>query len=181
MTDSYFFDTDCISAFLWVKNESILAKLYPGKIILPMQVYDEIKKVPPLLKRIETMKKNNQLSVQSIMVDTEEYKDYYALAVNPPKGEKIIGKGEAAAIALTKKHNGTLASNNVRDIMTYVKKYGLKHIMTGDILMEALDKQLITEDEGNTIWANMINKRRMLPTATFTEFLEQNKKENTDN
>ena len=177
MTDSYFFDTDCISAFLWVKNESILAKLYPGKIILPMQVYDEIKKVPPLLKRIEMMKNNNQLSVQSILVETEEYKDYYALAVNPASGEKIIGKGEAAAIALTKKHNGTLASNNLRDIMTYVEKYNLKHITTGDILIEALNKQIITEDEGNALWANMLSKRRMLPTATFTEYLEQHKKE----
>lgn len=175
MTDSYFFDTDCISAFLWVKNESILAKLYPGKIVLPMQVYDEIKKVPPLLKRIETMKENNQLSVQSIMFGTEEYKNYYALAVNSPEGEKIIGKGEAAAIVLTKKYNGTLASNNVRDIMTYVKKYKLKHIMTGDILMEALDKEIITEDEGNAIWVNMISKRRMLPTDTFTEYLKQHK------
>lgn len=49
MTDIYFFDTDCISAFLWVRNESILAKLYPGRIVLPTQVYDEIKRVPPLL------------------------------------------------------------------------------------------------------------------------------------
>ena len=34
MTDKLFFDTDCISAFLWVKEENILFKLYPGKIIL---------------------------------------------------------------------------------------------------------------------------------------------------
>lgn len=177
MTDAYFFDTDCISAFLWVRNESILTKLYPGKIILPMQVYDEIKKVPPLLKRIETMKNNNQLSVQSILVETEEYKDYCALAVSPPNGVKIIGKGEAASIALAKKHDGILASNNLRDIMTYVEKYELKHITTGDILIEALEKNIITEDEGNTIWTNMINKRRMLPASTFTEYLKISKGE----
>lgn len=181
MTDSYFFDTDCISAFLWVKNESILAKLYPGKIILPMQVYDEIKKVPPLLKRIEAMKLNNQLMVESIMLGTDEYNDYYTLSVNPPAGEKIIGKGEAAAIALTKKYNGTLASNNARDIMNYVNKYNLKHIMTGDILIEALNKQIITEDEGNIIWANMLNKRRMLPATTFTDYLKQHQKDSTNN
>lgn len=59
--------------------------------------------------------------------------------------------------------------------MLYVKKYNLKHIMTGDILIEALDKNLITEDEGNIIWANMISRRRLLPTSTFTEFLQQYK------
>lgn len=30
LTDTYYFDTDCLSAFLWVRNESILAQLYPG-------------------------------------------------------------------------------------------------------------------------------------------------------
>lgn len=33
LIDSIFFDTDCISAFLWVKNESLLEKMYSGKII----------------------------------------------------------------------------------------------------------------------------------------------------
>jgi len=173
MTDSYFFDTDCISAFLWVRNESILAKLYPKAIILPDHVYYEIKKVPPLLKRIDAMKDAGELRVQSIVVDTDEYNDYRSLAVNPPRGTKIIGKGEAACIALAKKYNGTLASNNLRDIMFYVKKYDLKHITTGDILVEALKRNIITEDEGNKIWANMIAKQRMLPTATFAEFLQE--------
>ncbi len=171
MTDSYFFDTDCLSAFLWVKNESILAKLYPGKIILPMQVYDEIKKVPPLIKRVELMRNNNQLSVESIMTGTEEYNDYYSLAICPNKGVKIIGRGEAATIALKKKYDGILASNNLSDIMTYVEKYNLKHITTGEILVDALAKNIITESEGNTIWQNMLAKKRMLPANTFTEYL----------
>lgn len=171
MTDTYFFDTDCVSAFLWVRNESILASLYPGKIVLPAQVYDEIKKVPPLLHRVDTMKSAGLITVQSIDYGTDEYKDYRELAVTPPPGESIIGKGEAAAIALTKNNNGVLASNNLRDIKKYVEKYNLKHITTGDILVEALSQGIITEAEGNTIWANMIAKQRMLPTATFTEFL----------
>lgn len=171
MTETYFFDTDCISAFLWVRNESILARLYPGKIVLPTQVYDEIKAVPPLLHRVDTMKTAGLITVQSIDYGTDEYKDYRELAISPPSGETIIGKGEAAAIALTKKNNGVLASNNLRDIKKYVEKYNLKHITTGDILVEALNQGIITETDGNTIWANMIAKQRMLPTATFTEFL----------
>ncbi len=173
MTESYFFDTDCISAFLWVKNESILTKLYPGKIVLPKQVYDEISKVPPLLKRIEAMKNNGELSVKSIEVDTDEYKEYSRLAVSPPLGEKIIGKGEAAAIVMTKHSDGILASNNLRDIKKYVQEYGLNHVTTGDILVEALNQGLITESDGNTIWTNMIDKKRMLPTLSFTDYINK--------
>ncbi|MDD4834543.1 MAG: hypothetical protein PHC44_07400 [Lutispora sp.] len=40
MTDKLFFDTDCISSFLWMKEENILFKLYRGKIVLPKQVFN---------------------------------------------------------------------------------------------------------------------------------------------
>lgn len=42
MTKKIFIDTDCISAFLWVNNESLLSQLYPGRIVMPKPVYDEI-------------------------------------------------------------------------------------------------------------------------------------------
>lgn len=42
LTEPFFFDTDCLSAFLWADNESILAKLYPGRIVIPRQVYNEL-------------------------------------------------------------------------------------------------------------------------------------------
>lgn len=51
LTDKLFFDTDCLSAFLWVRGGSILSQLYPGRIILPAQVYDELKRVPHLLAK----------------------------------------------------------------------------------------------------------------------------------
>jgi len=50
----------------------------------------------------------------------------------------------------------------------------LEHITTGNILQRALDEKMITEDEGNVLWAEMIQKRRMLPTKTFSEFLRGN-------
>ncbi len=170
MTDINYFDTDCLSAFLWVRGESLLSQLYPGKVVLPMQVYDEIKMVPYLFNRVESMKDNGALRVESIMSGTDEHKDYTNMTSSPVDGQKIIGRGEAAAIALAKKNQGVLASNNLRDVKSYVDKYSISHITTGDILIEALNKGLITETEGNTLWSEMIRKKRMLPTATFTDY-----------
>jgi len=34
MTNKLFIDTDCISSFLWVKEENIILKLYPGRIVV---------------------------------------------------------------------------------------------------------------------------------------------------
>ena len=85
-----------------------------------------------------------------------------------------IGRGEAACIAMVKERGGILASNNLRDINVYVSQYKIRHITTGGILKEALDKGLITMAEGETLWSNMLAKKRKLGYLTFAEFLKDN-------
>ena len=174
MIDTLFFDTDCISAFLWVNEEALFEKIFKNGIVLPKPVFDELKNpcVRKLGRKIEKMRVDGFIKIQSIDVNSEEYKIYYDLTISPSCGKKKIGKGEAAAIALAKTYDGIIASNNLKDISEYVKKYQLKHITTADILCEALEKNYIDENRGNCIWKNMINKRRMLPTYTFTEYLD---------
>ncbi len=174
MTDRLFFDTDCISSFLWVKEENIILKLYPGRIVLPMQVYIELSNpsIPHIGRKVNQLCKNGKLSLKEILLGSKEYHLYHELAISSPKGEKVIGKGEAAAIALTKIYDGVLASNNLKDINKYVIKYELAHITTGDILVEALDAGYINEATGNQVWSNMIARRRMLPTDTFSSYLK---------
>ena len=88
-----------------------------------------------------------------------------------------VGRGEAGGIALAKVYNGVLASNNYADIAPYIEEYGLKHIDTGQILIEAMEKGLITETDGNNIWSQMLAKKRKLPTNTFTEYLANQSKD----
>lgn len=84
----------------------------------------------------------------------------------------VIGHGEAVSLALAKSENGIVASNNLKDISQYIEEYHLDHKTTGDILAEALTNGLITEEEGNVLWANMLNKRRKLGTNSFTDYLK---------
>ena len=71
MTESpLYFDTDCLSAFLWVRNESILTQLYPGRVIIPKQVYDELASVPHLQARIDTLLRQNKIELLEIKVGT---------------------------------------------------------------------------------------------------------------
>lgn len=42
MIDSLFFDSDCISAFLWVNEQNLIALLYPGMVVIPKPAYDEL-------------------------------------------------------------------------------------------------------------------------------------------
>lgn len=173
LTDLLFFDTDCLSAFLWVRNESLLPKLYSGKIVIPKPVYVEFCRpcVPHLKDRIDIMYEKNEIIIQDIIVGTEEYNTYYQLTEEPLKGYKLIGNGEAASIALAKKNCGIVASNNLKDITVYIEEFALRHITTGDILIDAFNKKLITEKEGNSIWLAMIEKRRKLGASSFSEYL----------
>ena len=174
MTDSFFFDSDCISAFLWVNNQNILSQLYSGKIIIPKQAYNELSypTTPHLKQRIDTLIQSGDAEIFDMKIDSEEYKLFIKMTTAPDDDYKIIGDGEAASIALAKKYNGVIASNNLKDIAYYISKYNLSHITTGDILVEALKKGLITESQGNTIWASMIAKRRKLGAATFSDYLK---------
>lgn len=92
MTEQLFFDTDCISSFLWVKQEDILLSLYPGKIVLPQEVFNELSNpsIPHIKSKIAALQSNGDISTQQILTNTEEYKFYYEMAVSPPKGERVI-------------------------------------------------------------------------------------------
>lgn len=174
MTDSVFFDTDCICAFLWINGESLLEKMYAGKIVIPQEVYNEIDRptIPHLKSRIDQLIANKSAIVMSMDISSEEYTLYRELT-SSSGGGKVIGSGEAASISLAKKYNGVLGSNNLRDVSYFINKYSLKHVTTGDILVEAFHKGFITEEDGNTIWSSMLDKRRKIGAASFTEYLEK--------
>lgn len=176
MTDPLLFDTDCLSAFLWVDGQSLLAQMYPQRIAIPEEVHAELSRpgVPHLKRRVESMLTSGVARIERIQTDGPTYRLYRKLTHHPDAGHRVIGRGEAAAISLAKEMGGILASNNLRDVSSYVREFNLRHVTTGDIMMEALGLGLITEASGNALWQSMIAKRRRLGYDTFTDFLQSN-------
>lgn len=179
LTEPLFFDNDCLSAFLWVDTESILVRLYPGRIVIPSQVYIELSHpgtnhIKGLKAQVDTLVKSGQATVNSINVGSTEYGLFYKLTQNPDPGNKRIGDGEAAAIAMAKAQGGILASNNLKDISNYIREYGLQHVTTGAIMKEAMAAGLIDEVQGNVIWQKMLIRRRKLGYQSFSDYLKDN-------
>lgn len=174
MTDDIYFDTDCISAFLWTKSECIVENMYKGKIAFPEPVYNELCNpvVPHLKQGADSLITSGTAYIKQIELGTEEY-DLYELLISEENVVKGIGRGEAAGIALAKVYNGVLASNNHKDIDFYINKYNIKHTDTGRILEEAMNKNIINENEGNIIWKKMLNKNRILPATSFTDYINK--------
>jgi predicted nucleic acid-binding protein len=141
-------------------------------MIIPRQVYNEISTVTHLQQRIDVMVNNGNLTIEDLLVGSEENNLYLDLTDYTRSSTlPLIGKGEAAAIVLSKKNNGILASNNFRDVRYYVELYGLDHISTPDILYKAFNDGLISNTEADSIWTQMLAKRRKLPFNTFTDYL----------
>lgn len=175
MTEPLFLDTDCFSAFLWVAHENLILQLYAGRIGLPQQVYRELSKVQFLKARVAALLKANQILLYQISAGTDSGDLYLKLTNHPDKGFKVIGSGEAAAIVLAKQYHGILGSNNMRDILPYVKLFDLQYRTSADILAEALDRRLVSEGQGNVIWQDMLQRKRKLPASTFSQFLANRK------
>ena len=144
--------------------------------MIPRHVYIELSypRVDHLRQRVDMLLNSGDAVQVSIELGTEAYSIYRKLTSAPDPGHKIIGSGEAAAIALAKCCNGILASNNLKDIADYVSDYGLQHLTTGDILKEALERGFIDEVQGNLIWSKMLAKRRKLGFVFFSDFLAAN-------
>jgi len=173
LTDSVFFDTDCLSAFLWTSSENLLVNLFPGKIIIPKPVYDEIScpSVQHLKLRVDSLVSNKLAKIETILTGTEVFNLYYQLTVLPGNDQIVIGKGEAASIALAKCNKGIVASNNMKDISFYVQQFQLKQITTGGILIEAMKKGFLNEKKGNSLWQMMLAKHRKLGATSFSDYL----------
>lgn len=175
-----FIDNDCISSFLWIGEQNLLPLIYPDcDFYVPKQVYDEINKPIPGLKKIqnrlnESISKNIVKLMEDFEADSEGGYLYLKL-ISTGDDYFPIGPGEAAAIVHCKVTNGILASNNLKDIKFYTNKYGIPYITTEIILLEAKNKGIIDESLGNKIWSDMLNAKRKLPYKTFTECLSNNK------
>lgn len=176
MTEEIFFDTDCLSSFFLVQRQNILLQLYKNRISIAQQVYDELKRVQFIKTKVDTLRDRGELSVIQIMYGSPEADLYLEMTDIKRTNPKIIGRGEASAIALAKYRNGVLASNNLRDIRPYIQKYQLKHVTTADILVEALQAGIINEGQGNAIWREMVNRNRTMPDGSFTEYLARRTK-----
>lgn len=168
-----YFDTDCMSSFLWTSETNLLVQLYSGRMYLPKEVEKELAypRLPPFFSsNIANLIGNKDLQVISAFdINSEEYSFFFQLTQN---GAKSIGAGEAAALVLARYNDGVIASNNFKDVSSYVREFNLEHLTTGRILKEAHNKGLKSMFDCENIWKILISRRRKLPTKTFAEFLK---------
>ena len=100
----YYFDSDCLSAFLVAQKLSIPTMLYKGDVYIPRIVYNEVTASRNYGYEDQLDRYINIGLIKLVDFDPfdETGKLYFQLTQNPEEGFKSIGRGEAAAIALAK-------------------------------------------------------------------------------
>lgn len=171
--DKIYFDTDCLSSFLWTNSQSILVQLYGDRVFVPTLVLDEIRKVPFLQGQLTRYLNTGLIQTENFGIKDDPFNIYKLLILGDNEHPKI-GQGEAAVIALAKCNEATMASNNLKDISYYIEYYNLNNITTADILHEAVQNNVITHLEADALWQKMILCRRNLPYQSYSEWLQHN-------
>lgn len=84
-----------------------------------------------------------------------------------------IGPGEAAAMAYARYHDGTIGSNNIRDILSYCRQYNRGLLTIRPIMVEAIQKGILKMPEAEDIWNIFkIKSRAKLPCDTVEQALK---------
>lgn len=175
LTDRLFFDTDCLSSFLWTDRGCLLTQMYPGRIVVPEMVYDELRRVrqAKFNKRLDALLDSGDAERMDVDFGTATYSLFRKMTSCPDVGQPMIGRGEASAIALAKEHAGIVASNNFRDIRRYIRDLKLDYRSTGDILEEAYNDGLLSMEEAEDIWKTMLSEDCWIGADSFREYLDK--------
>ena len=167
-TDCYF-DTDLLLSFLMIDEEDLFIKVIDTLILIPFEVYKEIKKYHDLDNKIENLRIKNKVRIIEIDYESEAQELFNKFCYYPEHGFSYIGKGEASRLSLAITNQASIGSNNLRDVYNYCQFYKLELVTTEKILLFALDNDYINLDRGNIIWRKMILNKRKLPFNSFSE------------
>lgn len=67
-------------------------------------------------------------------------------------------------------NDGIIASNNLNDVVVYVEKFNLTLFTSSIILALSFEEEIITMNEANNIWNQMLKNNRELPSNSFSNY-----------
>jgi len=166
------FDTDCLLAFASVEGGlDLIAELFPSAATTTF-VLEEIRyRSHAAHANILNAIKRGRLGTYQ-MPPGDEAQPMFEELTDPKRaltpGLKVLGDGEAAAIAFVKTGGGTVGSNNLSDIAALCHQEKLQFICSDDILSIAVVKGHISIGTACNMW-NQIRASTRLPNYDFNE------------
>ena len=168
-------DADFLSSFAWVNRLDILEGLYSKRMVILEEVLEELGRVPHLASRVKLSIKNGHIKCIAMFAGSPEAQQ---LAKFLETGK--YGTGEASCMAYLTQHDSILGSNNLSDVKLFCIQNNKRLLTTADVMYQAYEKSLISLEEADKIWTDMLSKRRKLPALSFSEYMAVIKKGNSN-
>ncbi len=97
----------------------------------------------------------------------------YAEFVRLTRGNRRIGEGEAACMAFARFNEQVLASSNFKDIRAYCEEHEILYVSTMDLLRQAMDENILTEQVCNDFIAKVKQRGSKLPCNLMSEYTDE--------
>lgn len=171
-----FADTDTLSTFLWRNQFGYFLKLFEKlqiEVIVPKVVLDELEYSKKTQERlafpIKSLEKQEKLKILDIDVGSEEYYTYLLLTE-----EEGMGKGEAAALSMATHSEdiASVASNNLSDILDYVKEKNIDLWTTARIIRMCELENIMKKERAEELWKKMMEDGEWLPFEKYSDYVE---------
>lgn len=157
-------DSDVIRHFIKGQQLQILYCLYVNHLVFIDVVKNELFRSKQIVNQVSNFISFNKIQVLPFPTENIEIlKEFSSL-------KKRYGDGESACMAIAKYQKHIIASSNLRDIKHYCKENKIVYLTTMDILIDALEKEMLTENECNEFITQVKKRKSKLPVDTIGEY-----------
>ncbi len=158
-------DSDVVRHFLNGNRIHQLSAIFPSRFVILDKVKDELCRSKSLVIPVTNFLAMFKIPIISFPSNREIIQEYALLI-------KKFGVGESACMAVARFQNQYIASSNLKDIKQYCLSHGITYLTTMDILVEALNKKILTEKECDDFIKDVKEKGSRLPCDTIREYLK---------
>jgi len=156
---------DCDVVIHFLKGGKILElpTIFPGRFVMLDKVHNELLKRNSNVLAIGIFLKSAKIPVIPMPTDPAIIKEYFLL-------KKAMDDGESACLAVAKHTKEYVASSNITQIASYCRQHGIVYYTTMDLLVEAINKGIMTDAECNIFIQEVISKGSRLPNIKINNY-----------
>jgi len=165
-TTKILIDADVIIHFIKAEKLNYIPQIFPNRIVFVDKVLEELY----ILQKYQIIISNFISSNSFERIELESNLEY---VLEYAKLIQLVGKGEAACMAIAKTDRKYIASSNLKDIKEYCKRHNIKIVTTMDFLWEAINLNIFTEKDCNDFIKKVKAAGSKLPVYTIEEYVKK--------
>ncbi len=159
-------DADVVSHFISGGQILILNKIFPNRILILDNVYNELKRLTSRAREVDNLIHFKILhKIPFPTSNAEMFKEYLHI-----KKVMFKGDGESACLAYVRYYDDIIGSSNLSDVKRYCDFHTIELLTTMDFLCKAKRKGLLTDQQCDDFIGNVLKAGSKLPVNKMSKY-----------